>query len=157
MLNEHHFEVSCTWQGNRGTGTSGYREYGRELELTAAGKAPIAGSAAKVFHGNADRWNPEDLLVAALAQCHMLSFLHVAVRHGVVVTEYRDDARGVMEQTPDGGGQFTGVTLKPVVTITDAEQAELMTQLHAEAAGKCFIARSVNFPVSHEPVTLIAS
>lgn len=157
MQNEHRFEVTCSWQGNRGTGTSGYRDYGRELELTAPGKAPIQGSAARVFHGNADRWNPEELLVAALAQCHMLSFLHVAVLHGVVVTDYRDDASGVMEQTPDGGGQFTGVTLRPRVTIVDAGHTEQMAQLHSEAAGKCFIARSVNFPVSHDPVTVIAS
>lgn len=156
MRNDHHFEVTCTWQGNRGTGTSGYRDYGRELELTAAGKVSIAGSAARAFHGDADRWNPEELLVAALAQCHMLSFLHVAVLHGVVVTDYRDDASGVMEQMPDGGGQFTVVTLKPVVTIADAAQADLMPQLHEDAAGKCFIARSVNFPVLHEPTTEIA-
>ena len=152
---DHHFEISCTWQGNRGSGTSGYRDYGRELELTAAGKQPISGSAAKVFHGDADRWNPEELLVAALAQCHMLSLLHVAVLRGVVVTGYTDGATGVMRLDTDGGGQFTLVTLNPVVTIADAEHSGMMAQLHHEAADKCFIARSMNFPVLHEPVVLI--
>lgn len=156
MRTDHYFEISCTWQGNRGTGTSGYRDYGRELELTAVGKKPIAGSAAKAFHGDADRWNPEELLIAALAQCHMLSFLHTAVLYGVVVTDYRDGASGVMELDTDGGGQFTLVTLKPVVTIADPGQAGMMAELHNEAAEKCFIARSMNFPVLHEPVTVIA-
>lgn len=156
MRTDHYFEISCTWQGNRGTGTSGYRDYGRELELNAPGKKPIAGSAAKAFHGDADRWNPEELLIAALAQCHMLSFLHMAVLYGVVVTDYRDEASGVMELDTDGGGQFTVVTLKPVVTIADPGHSGMMAKLHNEAAEKCFIARSMNFPVLHEPVTVVA-
>ncbi|MEO6942731.1 MAG: OsmC family protein [Terrimesophilobacter sp.] len=153
---EHHYTTTIEWLGNRGTGTSGYREYGRELLLSVEGKHPIDGSADRTFHGNADRWNPEDLLVASLSQCHMLSYLHVAVLRGIVVTAYSDTAVGTMEQTPDGGGHFTSVVLRPLVTITDSGMMDLAMEAHREASAKCFIANSVNFPVLHEPHIVVA-
>ena len=151
-MRTHTYTVDVEWQGDRGTGTSGYRDYGRTNVIRAAGKPDLAGSADRTFHGDRDRWNPEELLLAALSQCHMLSFLHVCVRHGVVVTDYRDAATGVMVETRDGGGRFERVDLHPEVTLADETQRELADTLHAEAGRLCFIASSVNFPVHHEPV-----
>lgn len=156
MKLEHHYSVRLEWQGNRGSGTSDYRAYGREHEIVAESKHPIAGSSDRVFHGDSDRWNPEELLVSALSQCHLLSYLHVAANHGVIVTSYTDVAIGTMEQTPDGGGHFVSVTLRPVVTVSSREMADAAALLHAEASSKCFIAASVNFPVLHEPTILVA-
>ncbi|WP_104087657.1 OsmC family protein [Arthrobacter sp. GMC3] len=153
-LDEHHFGTSIFWTGNRGTGTSGYRDYGRDHSVTAAGVPTLLGSAARTFHGDRDRWNPELLLVAALSECHMLSYLHVAVLHGVVVTKYEDNATGTMVLNADGSGQFTSVTLHPQISVADPATADLALSLHAEASRKCFIARSVNFPVHHEPGVL---
>ncbi len=153
MIVVHQYAVQIAWTGNRGTGTSSYRAYGREHTISVAGKNSIDGSADPTFHGTADRWNPEELLLTALSQCHMLSYLHAATRHGVTVVAYTDDAVGTMEQTTDGGGHFTSATLRPRVTISDATQVELAGSLHAEAARQCFVAASVNFPVGHEPVT----
>jgi organic hydroperoxide reductase OsmC/OhrA len=151
---QHSYEVAVEWQGNRGTGTSDYRSYGREVLLTAAGKPQIAASADRAFRGDAERWNPEDMLLAALSECHLLSYLHVAASHGIVVTAYTDAATAVMEQTADGGGHFVSATLRPVVTISVGDPV-LAGQLHEEAGAKCFIAASVNFPVLHEPTILI--
>ena len=153
---EHHYNTSIEWLGNRGTGTSGYRDYGREVMVTADGKHPIEGSADPTFHGNAERWNPEDMVVASLSQCHLLSYLHVAVTRGVVVTAYTDSAIGTMEQTPDGGGHFVSVTLRPVVTVASADMMSAALDAHQEANQKCFIANSVNFPVLHEPTIIVA-
>lgn len=150
---DHHYAVQVEWLGNRGTGTSDYRAYGRELRVDADGKPSILGSADPTFHGDAQRWNPEELLLAALAQCHMLSYLHVAASHGVIVIAYTDAAVGTMRQTSNGGGHFTSATLRPRVTIA-SDNAELASSLHAEASAKCFIAASVNFPVHHEVETL---
>ena len=158
----HSYAVSVTWQGNRGTGTSDYKSYGREHLVTAEGKPSIEGSADRAFRGSVQRWNPEELLLAALSQCHLLSYLHVAASHGIVVTDYVDAASGVMEQTHDGGGHFTSATLRPTVTISaegTAENADdlvaLAQSLHEEASKKCFIAASVNFPVGHLPTTVV--
>ena len=153
--NTHEYRVGVEWAGSRGTGTSGYRDYGRQVIVRAAGKTDLMGSADKTFHGDADRWNPEELLVAALAQCHMLSYLHMAVRAGVVVTAYRDQAQGVMMQ--EGlGGRFVEVILRPVVTVSEAAMVDRARSAHAEAYQHCFIASSVNFPVRHEPTILVA-
>ena len=150
---EHHYRLDLTWQGDRGTGTSGYRDYGRDVLVRAAGKPDLAGSADVPFRGDGARWNPEELLVAALSQCHLLSYLHSAVGHGIVVTGYTDSPVGTMEQAGQGG-RFTSVVLRPVVTITDPAQAELAQEIHREASANCFIAASVSFPVTHEPVVV---
>jgi organic hydroperoxide reductase OsmC/OhrA len=154
MKLEHGYAVDLEWTGNRGSGTSGYKDYGRDHVVIAAGKHHIEGSADRPFFGDRDRWNPEELLLSALSQCHMLSYLAEAARAGVVVVGYTDAATGTMVQTNDGGGHFTEVTLRPRVTIADAAQSELAASLHHPAAQKCFIAASVNFPVHHLPETL---
>jgi organic hydroperoxide reductase OsmC/OhrA len=150
---QHSYTVTVEWLGNRGTGTSGYRDYGRGHLVTASGKHAIEGSADRTFHGDADRWNPEEMLLAALSQCHMLSYLHVAVLHGVVVTGYSDEATGTLALDRSGGGRFTSATLHPRVELADPAQVELANSLHHEASEKCFIANSVDFPVLHEPRT----
>jgi organic hydroperoxide reductase OsmC/OhrA len=104
-----------------------------------------------------DRWNPEEMLLGALSQCHLLSYLHVCATNGVVVTGYTDDASGTMVQTGDGGGHFTEVTLRPAVTVADKSMRDKALALHHEASTKCFIAASVNFPVRHEPTVTLAA
>jgi organic hydroperoxide reductase OsmC/OhrA len=151
---EHHFAVSVDWTGNRGSGTSDYRSYGRENVIASTGKHDISGSSDRAFRGDPERWNPEELLIAALAECHLLSYLHVAATNGIVVEDYTDAATGTMEQTNDGGGHMTSVTLRPRVTISSGDPA-LASRLHALASEKCFIAASVNFPVHHEPEIVV--
>ncbi len=152
----HHYALDLTWQGNLGTGTSGYRDYARDVLLRAEGKPDLAGSADPTFRGDASRWNPEELLLAALAQCHLLSYLHSAVNHGVVVTSYDDSPVGTMDQVGQGG-HFTEVVLRPRVVVADASMVEVAREIHGEASENCFIAASVNFPVRHEPVIETAS
>jgi organic hydroperoxide reductase OsmC/OhrA len=147
---QHSFAVSVEWTGNRGTGTSGHRDFGRDNTLTTDGRPPLLGSAARVFHGDADRWNPEETLMAALVECHLLSYLYLAAKNGIVVESYTDAATGSIATEGDGG-RFTEVTLHPRVTISSGDPA-LARSLHDEAEKICFIAQSVNFPVTHEPV-----
>ena len=159
-LSEHRYTLSLEWTGNRGDGTASYRGYGRDHILRAAGLPDLPGTADPTFHGDRDRWNPEQLLLAALAQCHMLSYLHVAVRNGIRVVSYTDAPEGVLRLNRDGSGEFTSARLRPSVTIDAAggpAAVELAGEaLHAEANRLCFIARSVNFPVEHHPQTLLA-
>ncbi|MBV9795153.1 MAG: OsmC family protein [Actinobacteria bacterium] len=156
MPRTHHYQATVTWTGNRGTGTSGYKAYGRDHAVTAPGRPPIAGSADRTFFGDRDRWNPEQLLTAALSQCHLLSYLHVCADAGVVVTGYTDDASGTMAETEGGGGHLTEVVLRPRVTVRDASMTAAALRLHEEASARCFIAASVNFPVRHEPQITVA-
>lgn len=149
-LDEHRYALTVRWTGNLGTGTSSYRAYSRDHDVEIPGLPVLKGSADPTFHGDRERYNPEQLLLAALSQCHMLSFLHVAVKHGVTVTGYEDQAEGLMRTNRDGSGQFESVTLKPRVTTAAPVSDELFAELHHAANAVCFIARSVNFPVRHE-------
>ncbi|MDX2847408.1 OsmC family protein [Actinacidiphila glaucinigra] len=155
----HTYTTEVVWTGNRGTGTSTYRGYGREHEVAAPGLPvpPIPGSSDPAFRGDPARWNPEQLLLAALSQCHMLSYLHVCTVAGVVVTSYTDRAEGTMEETGDGGGHFTRALLRPRVEVASAAMVDAAVELHAEAHRLCFIAGSVAFPVAHEAQVTVAA
>ena len=147
----HTYDLTVTWTGDQGRGTADYRSYGRDHVVSADGRPDLAGSSDPTFRGDADRWNPEQLLVAALSQCHMLWYLHLCATNDVVVTRYVDDAHGEMRTHNDGSGEFTSVVLRPRVTVAEPEMVERAVALHADAPQLCFIARSVNFPVDHEP------
>ena len=155
-LDEHHYSLTVRWTGNRGSGTSSYRDYSRDHDVEIPGLPVLKGSADPTFHGDRSRYNPEQLLLTALAQCHMLSFLHVAVRHGVAVLAYEDHANGLMRLNRDGSGQFETVTLRPHVTVADPAHVAFAEEMHQEANAVCFSARSVNFPVLHVPITTAA-
>ncbi|MCM3500575.1 OsmC family protein [Microbacterium sp. P26] len=151
MNGEHHYRLRSTWTGDRGTGTSGYREYDRAVTLEVDGKPAIAASADKPFRGDPAKWNPEELLLAALSECHLLSYLHACVTTGVVVTGYEDDASGTLQEDGNSGGAFAEVTLRPRVRVADESMVEAALAAHEQAREWCFIANSVNFPVHHEP------
>jgi organic hydroperoxide reductase OsmC/OhrA len=158
MQHEHNYRVSTVWTGNRGPGTSNYRAYARDHEISVDGKtAPVLCSSDPAFRGDPSRYNPEELLVGSLSACHMLWFLHLCADAGIVVTDYRDDAAGTMVEHPDGGGQFRKVILKPRAVITDPNRIAEATALHSRAHELCFIARSLNFPVEHQPIVLASS
>jgi organic hydroperoxide reductase OsmC/OhrA len=156
MAHLHHYSATTTWVGNHGTGTSDYKAYDRNHDIAVEGKNTLLCSSDPTFRGDKTRHNPEELLVASLSGCHMLWYLHLCATNKIVVTEYHDEASGIMQENPDGSGQFTEVTLRPSVTVTDAAMIEKANKLHHEANKLCFIARSVNFPVRHQPVTLAA-
>jgi organic hydroperoxide reductase OsmC/OhrA len=147
----HHYRIAVRWTGNLGSGTQEYRGYARDHSIEIAGKPPILATSGLSPRSDPARHNPDELVVAALASCHMLWYLHLCSVAGVVVTAYQDDAEGVLEIAPDGGGRFTEATLRPRVTVSSGS-VETARRLHEEAHRKCFVANSVNFPVLCEPV-----
>jgi organic hydroperoxide reductase OsmC/OhrA len=157
----HQFSVDLTWTGARDEGTATYTSYGRDHLLTSGARPPLPGTSDPGFRGDPARWSPEDLLVGALAQCHMLWFLHLAANAGVAVVGYSDAASGTMRIEAAGHGQFTEVVLRPRVTVRTTTLADgtavddvLLAGIHHRAQEHCFIARSVNFPVRHEAAPL---
>lgn len=157
MGQQHRYRAEITWTGNLGTGTDHYRSYRREHTVRITGKPDLLGSADPTFRGDPSRHNPEELLLAALSACHLMSYLHVCAINGVVVTAYADSAEGAMETFPDGSGHFTEVVLHPRVTVRDAAMVSKAMELHHQANTLCFIANSMNFPVRHAPVVDVRS
>lgn len=152
----HNYKLNITWTGNRGQGTKEYRGYDRSHTIAAANKPVIPGSSDPAFRGDPMRYNPEEMLVASLSACHMLWYLHLCSTAGVIVMEYADEATGIMEETPNGGGHFAEVTLHPVITVKDKSMIETADTLHTKANELCYIARSCNFPVHHKPIYRVA-
>src|SRR5262245_26003362 len=151
----HTYACSTTWTGNLGKGTSGYTAYSRDHVHSAPGKPDLLGSSDPAFRGDARRYNPEELLVAALSSCHMLWYLHLCADGGVTVLAYKDEASGTMVENPAKGGYFTQVTLRPRVTVAAGSDAAKARKLHNAAHEKCYIANSVNFPVACEPEIVV--
>lgn len=157
MAHTHNYALTLDWTGNKGHGTAGYRAYDRDYRLVVDGKADILGSSDPAFLGDAGRHNPEDLFLASIASCHMLWYLHFASDAGIIVTAYRDAASGEMVTHKTGAGEFSGVMLRPQVTITDAARVDEAHALHDKVGDYCFIARSIKVPIKHEPEILVAA
>jgi organic hydroperoxide reductase OsmC/OhrA len=152
MQRTHRYTVTVPWTGNTGSGTSDYRAYSRSHEITSARPKPaIPGSADPLFRGDATRWNPEELVIAALSACHQLWYLHLCADAGIVVTAYVDHAEGEVGEEADGSGRFRRVVLRPEVSLARGSDRAKALALHHDARAKCFVANSVNFPVEHEP------
>lgn len=151
MSTQHNYKATITWTGNKGEGTTRYDAYERSHTLSVANKPDLECSSDTPFRGDGTKYNPEDMLLYSLSSCHMLWYLHLCADAGIIVTDYTDKATGVLTMDAPGGARFTEVVLFPVVTITDASRIDEANKLHDMAHEKCFIAKSVNFPVKHEP------
>lgn len=154
MSKQHNYALTVKWTGNKGSGTSGYKEFERSHSIFVDNKAEIFGSSDPAFRGDKTKHNPEDLLLASISSCHMLWYLHLCAVEGIIVTDYRDNATGIMIEISNGPGKFTEVTLCPIVTITNSLMTEKANELHKKANELCFIANSLNFPVYHKPTII---
>lgn len=148
---EHDYTSRIVWTGNRGDGTKTYRGYDRTWDIATPGQPLVHCSNDPLLGGDPARPNPEDLLLSALASCHMLWYLHLASSAGIVVHGYEDNPVGVGETMPNGAGRFLRATLRPRIEVAAGSDLVRAEALHHDVHQYCFIARSVNFPVSYEP------
>ena len=150
------FEYGTTtvWTGNDGSGTTSAK-FGRDSELSASGRPTIPGSAPREFGGDGLGWAPEDLLVAAVSECHMLTYLFLCSRAGITVESYLDAATGLLD-VEGPVGQITEIELRPVVVISRGDPSAA-DDLHAKASEGCFIGRSVKAEVRVVSSTSFAS
>jgi len=150
-MKSHQYKATITWTGNKGSGTSSYRDFERTHEIAVEGKPTIPASSDPAFRGDKTRYNPEELFLASISSCHMLWYLHLCSEAGVVVVDYADNATGTMFEESNGSGRFTDVTLYPQVTVAANSMIEKANELHHKANEYCFIANSCNFPIHHLP------
>ena len=154
MPREHNYRAQLAWTGAERGATVDYASFSREHRITCEGKAPLIGSADPFFRGDAAHLNPEELLLASVTACHMLSYLALCARERIAVVAYADEATATMAEE-QGSGRFTSALLRPRVALdpsTSDAALERARELHDVAREQCFIANSVNFPVEHEPI-----
>ncbi len=146
------FRAEVDWAG---PGTREYRGYRRDHTVRVPGKAPIPATSALAPGSDPSHYSPEELVVGALSSCHMLWYLHLCSDAGVVVTAYHDEAEAELSLERGGEGRLVRATLRPRVTIAEGDP-ELARSLHGPAHERCFVASSVNFPVTVEATVLRA-
>lgn len=126
-------------------GQTGGRSYTRDMLVEPPGKPPIPGSASAHFFGDEARYNPEDLMLASLAECHLLTYLALATKAGLHLAELKIDVAGTVG-TRDGKTRFLHATLTAHTRLSAGDPEKART-LHTDAGEQCFMSNSVNFPI----------
>jgi organic hydroperoxide reductase OsmC/OhrA len=152
ILSEHFYKLATVWLGNKGEGTKNIKAYDRSHTVSIAGKPDLHLTTDNPAAGDKTKLNPEDLLVAAISSCHMLSYLYVCAMEGIIINAYTDNATGIMIENESGGGSFKVVTLNPVCEVADDNMVDIAVELHHRAHEICYIANSLNFEVRCYPV-----
>lgn len=126
--------------------------YSRDLVVEFSDQVKVAASAASDYLGSAEKADPEQLLVSALASCHMLYFLAICEGQGYVVSRYSDNAKGIVSKREEGGFWVSEIILKPEVEFSSEKQPDpkALERLHHRAHKGCFIANSIKTAVKVE-------
>lgn len=144
----HHYTLEVEWTGNNGLGTENYEVYSRSHLIRSGQKPVIEASSDAAFRGDVEKYNPEELFVAAISSCHMLWYLHLCADNDIVVHAYRDNPEGTLSEPIEAPGHFSSVILHPEVMVAEDWMLEKAQALHQEAHARCFIANSCNFPIT---------
>lgn len=152
MSQLHHYKLKLDWESHDGNGTANVRTYDRSHTVSIDGKPHLQLTTDNPSVGDRSKLNPEDLLVSSVASCHMLSYLYACALEGVIIMSYTDEATGTMIDNGADGGHFQEITLRPVMTVADSSMVAKAIALHHEAHRICYIANSLNFKVSCQPV-----
>lgn len=152
MPSEHHARVQWT----RGDAPFTDNRYSRAHQWSFDGGAEVRGSSSphsvREPLSDPSAVDPEEAFVAALSSCHMLWFLSLARKQGLVVDGYDDEARGTLERNAEGRMAMTRVVLRPRITwVGDTPGDEVVAALHGAAHHECYIANSVTTVVTVEP------
>ncbi|HZF99711.1 MAG TPA: OsmC family protein [Chitinophagales bacterium] len=153
---EHRYNALVEWTNADPNTPMTARSYSRNHTVTISDKPALTMSADPSFRGDNTLYNPEEMLLAATASCHMLSYLFRCAQNNITIVSYTDKAVGTM-QVDGNGGRFTGIALFPVVTIKESDLVDKATELHRQANKDCFIANSLNFEIKHNAVVKAVS
>ena len=127
-----------------------YKNYSRNHEWSFENGLVVEASAAAQFLGDENNIDPEEAFVASLSSCHMLTFLAICSRKGIVVENYTDNAVGYLEKNDEQKLVITRVELHP--NITFGAGIEICTteleELHEQSHHECFLANSVTTKIT---------
>ncbi len=137
-------ELHSVLEWQRDTPDFKYETYNRTHTLRFGGGISLQMSSAPEYMGNAKLPNPEELLAAATASCHFLTFLSIAAKMRLTLDSYRDDTVAVLDKNAEGKIAVTRITLRPKAQFSgDAPDQEKLRSMHEKAHHNCFIANSV--------------
>ena len=140
-MSEH--KASIQWK--RDTEDFNIKTYNRDHEVHFENGVVIPASAAVDFNGNSQLDNPEDMFVASVMVCHMLTFLAVASIKKFTVDLYTDNAEGILEKDSSGKMVMNRIILRPQIVFSGSHNPtpQELEELHEKAHNGCFIANSI--------------
>jgi organic hydroperoxide reductase OsmC/OhrA len=147
----HEYRATVKWM--RGGAAFTDQRYSRGHEWSFDGGIVVPASSSplsvRLPYSVAEAVDPEEALVAALASCHMLTFLYVAAKQGFVVDSYADDAVGEMTKNERGKLWVSRIILSPAIAFTGEKRPspEQLDELHHLAHEECYIANSIKSEV----------
>ena len=144
-MSEH--RISLAWK--RKTSDFAYETYDRTHTVMFNGGQTVETSAAPQYLGKEEYANPEEMLAASLASCHMLTFLAIAAKSRYVVDSYEDEATAILGKNAEGAMAVTKIILKPTVIFSGEKKpdAAQLKGLHDKAGKNCFIESSIKSEV----------
>jgi organic hydroperoxide reductase OsmC/OhrA len=152
-MSEH--TATVHWQRGVQDFAKGHYSRAHEWRFDGGARVPASASPSVVRAPWSDPAgvDPEEAFVAAIASCHMLWFLSLAVERGFVVDQYEDEALGTMGRIGSERFAVTDVVLRPRIVFTGATQpdATQVAALHEAAHERCFIANSVKTAIRIDP------
>jgi peroxiredoxin-like protein len=128
----HHYEVIVTAEDQG------------PVELQSPGIAPLVSAPPLEFDGPGNLWSPETLLVAATADCFVLTFKAIAASAKLKWSKIICAVNGTLDRAEDGV-RFTEIVLRPRLEIpaeTDPDKAERLLQ---KAEKACLVGKSLKF------------
>ncbi len=156
MSDTHTFETTLAWPADAAQKLPPDPAFSRNSVLAAPGKPVIVASSPAVFGGDTARYNPEEMLMLSLSQCHLLTYLAIAAKKRMGILKYEDRVVGTLGMGASGKMQMVDVLLRPRVTVAKGTNLTDAHALHETAHASCFMANSVNFTVRNEPLIIEA-
>ena len=160
MSDAHVFEITLTYPASTAQATPPDANFSRNNIMRSGSKHEVAASSPGAFGGDDSRYNPEELMLMSLSECHMLTYLAIAAKKQITIVGYEDRATGQLgigEFGVAGKTSMQSVTLHPRVTVAKGTNLDDARAIHVKAHANCFMANSVNFPITTEPEMIEAS
>jgi organic hydroperoxide reductase OsmC/OhrA len=148
MSLETNHETRVRWTGSFDPNASA--AYTRDMSIEPVGKPVILASASASYGGDDGRYNPEDLMLASLAECHLLTYLAIVAKARIPILGLEVAASGIVSMV-SGKMRFREATIVPTTRVAKAEDIQRATELHQSAHRHCFMSNSVNFPIAVTP------
>lgn len=130
---------------------SGVRwDTGRRALVQSPGKHELKVSSPPEFKGDAGLWTPEEMFVASVNACTLMTFIAFAQHKGLEFLGYECNAEGLLENV-EGKYRFTEITLHPLVRVKSEQEVDRAREVLHEAHAECFISNSISAPVKLLP------
>jgi organic hydroperoxide reductase OsmC/OhrA len=132
----HRYEASLAWEG------------GSRAALSSGARPVMVGGPPPEFDGEPGNWSPEHLLLSAANLCLMTTYMVLARKGGLEISQYRSKAEGILEKTKEGI-VFTRIVLR-VSILAPASRLEEAAKLIETAKKYCIVSNSLKRPVEVE-------